>query len=364
MISAVMMPPASVQTRSNAREPAQDSMDFLATLQGLTESQPASGSQPQTALSETDSPVASEGEGGADPTLAAAAAQLALPLAAGAADFDPDESLPLVSAGEPLGTPSTMSPAVQLPRVRRAPAEVAVVPLPSRDVARGAQIEATGTMHDPPAANTVDRTALPDLERAVTTTSGDALRGEAGMISAGGDPDASASGDAGAEPAHGSVRAEVAQVAVRQTLWPSVRAPHGPLTSTIGTPQWSQEFVARVSWLVDRGDQYASIRLSPEQLGPVEVRLAVREGEASIWFGAAQPETRAAIEQALPRLREMLAGMGLALADSGVFHHAPSDPQRGFLWADARRAARDGGSVDVVEAIVRLDHRGLIDDYA
>ncbi len=364
MISAVMMPPADAPTRSNAREPAQDSMDFLATLQGLTESQPASGSQPRTVLSEADSPVASPGEGAADPTLAATSAPLALPLAADATDDDPVESLPLLSTGEPLGTSTTMSTTVQLPGVRRTPAEAAVAPLQSRDVGRRAQVESTGTMHGPPAASTVDRNGLAELERAIKTASGDAQRGEAGMIGAGEDPAAGESGDAGAEPAHGSIRAEVAQVAVRSTPEPIVRAPYGPLTSTIGTPQWSQEFVARISWLVDRRDQYASIRLSPEQLGPVEVRLAIREGEASIWFGAAQPETRAAIEQALPRLREMLAGMGLALADAGVFHHAPSDPQRGFVWADARRAARDGVSVDVVEAIVRLDHRGLIDDYA
>jgi hypothetical protein len=92
--------------------------------------------------------------------------------------------------------------------------------------------------------------------------------------------------------------------------------------------------------------------------------LAVREGEASIWFGAVQADTRAAIEQALPRLREMLAGMGLSLADAGVFHHAPPDPQRGFVHADARRAARDGGPAAVVETLIRHGRRGLIDDYA
>jgi flagellar hook-length control protein FliK len=199
---------------------------------------------------------------------------------------------------------------------------------------------------------------------AIMATSSDAQRGETLTPQSGADPAQSASASAGADCSPGTVRGEAVPIAIRPTLEPFVRAPQIPMSSTVGTPQWSQEFAARVSWLVDSGEQYASIRLSPEQLGPVEVRLAVREGEARIWFGAALPETRAAIEHALPRLREMLAGTGLALADAGVFYQAPPDPQRGFVWADARRAARDGGPSDVVETLVLPLHRGLIDDYA
>lgn len=137
-----------------------------------------------------------------------------------------------------------------------------------------------------------------------------------------------------------------------------------PLVLTpLHAPQWDHEFAARVSWVVERGDQLASIRLTPEQLGPVEVRLAIREGEASIWFGATQAETRAAIEQALPRLREMLAASGLSLADTGVFQQAPRDPRQGFLQADARRAALESAAASG-DLVLKSRHLGLIDDYA
>jgi hypothetical protein len=136
-----------------------------------------------------------------------------------------------------------------------------------------------------------------------------------------------------------------------------------PVLTPFRAPDWSHEFAARVNWVVERGDQVASIRLTPEQLGPVEVRVAIREGEASIWFGAAQAETRAAIQEALPRLREMLAANGLALADSGVFQQAPHDPRQGFLQADARRVAGESAGSSG-ERLLASRHLGLIDDYA
>lgn len=167
-----------------------------------------------------------------------------------------------------------------------------------------------------------------------------------------------------ASSSRSALTADFGQHALRMPSEVAPRVSPPPIPSPLGTPQWSQDFAARVSWLVDRGDQHASISVSPEELGPIEIRLAVREGEASIWFGAAHSETRAAIEQALPRLRDMLAGMGLSLADAGVFEHAPPDPRRGFVRADARRAAGDGAQPGAVETLLRTARRGLIDDYA
>jgi flagellar hook-length control protein FliK len=143
---------------------------------------------------------------------------------------------------------------------------------------------------------------------------------------------------------------------------PPARPPE--LRAPLGSGAWTDELGARVTWMVDRGDQFASLRLSPENLGPLEVRIAVREGETSVWFGAAQAETRAALEQSLPRLREMLGASGLSLADAGVFSHTPRDPQRGFTTAALARASQESG-VDATGAIVmQVSNRGLVDLYA
>ena len=58
-----------------------------------------------------------------------------------------------------------------------------------------------------------------------------------------------------------------------------------------------------------------SLRLWPEHLGPLEVRITMNDDQASVWFGAAHADTRAAIENALPRLRELFASQGLSLTD-------------------------------------------------
>ncbi len=100
------------------------------------------------------------------------------------------------------------------------------------------------------------------------------------------------------------------------------------LRAPVGTHAWTQQLGDELAWMAQQGRDSASLKLSPEHLGPLEVRISMREGEASVWFGAANAETRSALEQALPRLRELFASQGLALADAGVFREAPRHQNR------------------------------------
>jgi len=102
--------------------------------------------------------------------------------------------------------------------------------------------------------------------------------------------------------------------------------------------------------------------VSPEHLGPVEVKIAVQNGDASVWFGASHPDTRAALEQALPRLREMFANQGLTLTDSGVSRESPRQ-SRSTLPQGVAAVSAVGSSDVSVSAAVRLS-LGLVDTYA
>jgi flagellar hook-length control protein FliK len=102
-------------------------------------------------------------------------------------------------------------------------------------------------------------------------------------------------------------------------------APPRELRSPVGTHAWADELGEHLTLMAQRGHDSASLRLSPEHLGPVEVKISMREGEASVWFAAANADTRAALDQSLPRLREMFASQGMVLADAGVFRDAPRD---------------------------------------
>jgi flagellar hook-length control protein FliK len=136
------------------------------------------------------------------------------------------------------------------------------------------------------------------------------------------------------------------------------RALHHP----VGSSAWADELGTRMTLMADRGQHSASLRLSPEHLGPLEVRIAIRDDQASVWFGAAHADTRAAIEQALPRLRELFASHGMSLADAGVFQDAPREQPRlsSGAFSPEQSAAMEADAIAQIGPI-RL---GLVDAYA
>lgn len=140
------------------------------------------------------------------------------------------------------------------------------------------------------------------------------------------------------------------------------------LKSPVGSSAWQDELATHLTWMTQKGLETGSLRVSPEHLGPVEVNISVQNGDASVWFAANHPDTRAALEQALPRLREMFANQGMTLADSGVSRQSLS--QQG-----SSHQGRSGGSQGVtgVSAVGAADgtstasariNLGLVDLYA
>lgn len=144
-----------------------------------------------------------------------------------------------------------------------------------------------------------------------------------------------------------------------------------PLPDTVrsppGTPRWSEEVASRVMLMSLRGQQEGSLTLTPEHLGPVEVRISVSQDVTSVWFGAAHPDTRAALGDALPRLREMFAAAGLALGEAGVSHQAPRQEPRASRPAEggvAGAGAAGEADLQAVRPAARILHARLLDAWA
>jgi flagellar hook-length control protein FliK len=138
--------------------------------------------------------------------------------------------------------------------------------------------------------------------------------------------------------------------------------PDAALRSPVGTPTWKDELGAQLTWMAINGREAASLRLSPEHLGPLDIRISMNDGQASVYFGASNPDTRSALEQSLPRLRELFASNGLVLADAGVSRDAPRNAFKPSPQPGALRGVSDASSDAPVKSIT-LARVGLIDTY-
>jgi flagellar hook-length control protein FliK len=135
------------------------------------------------------------------------------------------------------------------------------------------------------------------------------------------------------------------------------------LQAPVGSQAWTEELGGHLTWMSHKGLESGSLRLSPEHLGPVEVQITVHDGDASVWFGANHPDTRAALEQALPRLREMFASQGMTLSDSGVSREPPRNQGRQTASHGVSAISAAGKTEANATAVARLG-LGLIDTYA
>jgi len=138
-------------------------------------------------------------------------------------------------------------------------------------------------------------------------------------------------------------------------------------------PAFAEHLAGQVSEALVGGIERAEITLNPRELGPIRIELSLSGENASIAFSAAQPETRAAIEQTLPILRNLLSEHGLALTQTtvnggGADPSGNGQPQRGaadFAPTSGSSGPMAGESIGS-EPIARSPRaaRGLLDLFA
>lgn len=95
--------------------------------------------------------------------------------------------------------------------------------------------------------------------------------------------------------------------------------------------------------MVSQGIQQAEIRLDPPELGHMIVKIQVHGEQTQVQFHVAQAQTRDVVEQAIPRLRELLQEQGMQLADSHVSQGDQGQRREGG-FADS--GGSSGGNVD------------------
>lgn len=148
-----------------------------------------------------------------------------------------------------------------------------------------------------------------------------------------------------------------------------------PVTATVHaslqSPAFPEEAAQRLTWLVKNGVESASLRVTPPDMGPIEIRIRLTQDEATIAFAVTQPESGRAIEDAMPRLREMLSESGISLGHTSVEsgnggQFAAEEERARLLEAQQLRGARTAAQALASPQATGTPSRGvgLVDLFA
>lgn len=99
----------------------------------------------------------------------------------------------------------------------------------------------------------------------------------------------------------------------------------------------------RVSLMFNSRTQAAEMRLDPPDLGRLSIRLNMNQEQATVSFQVTTPQAREALEQSLPRLRELLAEQGIALADANVSEQQQEGSQQAFAGEGQQAQVGESG---------------------
>lgn len=86
-----------------------------------------------------------------------------------------------------------------------------------------------------------------------------------------------------------------------------------PLTLQGSPEQNAKQLAEQAQVLVSQNLQEADIKLNPSELGAMRIQIRMEQGEVQVQFVASHPQARELLEQAIPRLREMLNQQGMQL---------------------------------------------------
>lgn len=97
------------------------------------------------------------------------------------------------------------------------------------------------------------------------------------------------------------------------------------LMRSMAHPDWNKDLGERIIWMTSKDLSSAEIKLNPQHLGPISVRIDMNNDQATIAFTAQHAAVRDALEASIPKLREMMSHQQLNLVDINVSQHSSSD---------------------------------------
>ena len=160
---------------------------------------------------------------------------------------------------------------------------------------------------------------------------------------------------------------------------PPVPLAQATLPMTPQSPTFAPALGQQIDVWMKGGVQHAEVQLSPQDLGPIRVRIEMEGAHTRVQMSADVPSTREALQQAMPQLSEQLGQVGLSLTGGGVsdqpaFQQSQAQANNaGAGHGGSGNAGRPalggaaGGGEDIAMASAarqQAQRRGLLDLYA
>nr|WP_136249957.1 flagellar hook-length control protein FliK [Ningiella ruwaisensis] len=99
-------------------------------------------------------------------------------------------------------------------------------------------------------------------------------------------------------------------------------------------PDGQQQLADKVRWMVNTRNPAAEIRLDPPELGAMQIKVNMNGDAASVSFTVQSAQAKDVLDQAAPRLRDMLQESGIELGQSSVQQESRGQQQNEQSLAD------------------------------
>ncbi|CAB0151049.1 Flagellar hook-length control protein [Pseudidiomarina piscicola] len=96
-------------------------------------------------------------------------------------------------------------------------------------------------------------------------------------------------------------------------------APSMTLPASVGSQAWQKQMNDAMFQMVTRNQNELVLKVRPAELGPIQIQMNQDDGKTQLAIFTHSHHVRAALEAALPQLREAMNAQGLTLADA-EFH--------------------------------------------
>lgn len=161
----------------------------------------------------------------------------------------------------------------------------------------------------------------------------------------------------GADLLDTSISMNITQVPANQTAATTTNtaAPKSlDIPVPLAHPQWGDKFSEHIVWLGQNDIKSAIIKIHPEELGPLEISVKVsKDASASVNIISHSAHVKDLVDQAIPKLRDMMAEQGLNLSDVQVSTEQRSTSSHGRSDNNDHQA-QGGGFIDAPEEETQL----------